>query len=101
MYTFVKERLKEAGYTQYEISNWAKDGLNCRHNELYWECGFYLGLGLGAHGYMDGIRYHNTVAFNDYLTAKSLSLLCIRIPSFIHFSIGSLYISKMETPNFL
>ncbi len=34
MYTFVKERLKEAGYTQYEISNWAKDGLNCRHNEL-------------------------------------------------------------------
>lgn len=73
MYTFVKERLKEAGYTQYEISNWAKDGLNCRHNELYWECGFYLGLGLGAHGYMDGIRYHNTVAFNDYLTAKGQS----------------------------
>lgn len=70
MYTFVKERLKEAGYTQYEISNWAKDGLNCRHNELYWECGFYLGLGLGAHGYMDEIRYHNTVVFNDYLTAK-------------------------------
>ena len=73
MYTFVKERLKEAGYTQYEISNWAKDGLNCRHNELYWKCGFYLGLGLGAHGYMDGIRYHNTVAFNDYLTAKGQS----------------------------
>ena len=70
MYDFVKRRLKEAGYTQYEISNWAKNGLNCKHNELYWECGFYLGLGLGAHGYMEGVRYHNTVVFNDYLQAQ-------------------------------
>lgn len=69
MYECVKRRFQEAGYKQYEISNWSKEGLECQHNILYWECGHYLGLGLGAHGYMGDSRYHNTASFEDYIQA--------------------------------
>lgn len=69
MYECVKERFKQAGYEQYEISNWCKDGLECRHNVLYWESGSYLGIGIGSHGYMDGKRYHNTTSFKEYIEA--------------------------------
>lgn len=67
MYECVKERLKVAGYEQYEISNWCKEGLECKHNVLYWESGSYLGIGIGSHGYMDGKRYHNTTSFKEYI----------------------------------
>lgn len=69
MYERVKFRFQEAGYKQYEISNWSKEGLECKHNILYWECGHYLGLGLGAHGYMGAYRYHNTASFEQYIQA--------------------------------
>ena len=67
MYECVKERFKEAGYEQYEISNWCKEDLECKHNVLYWESGSYLGIGIGSHGYMDGKRYHNTTSFKEYI----------------------------------
>lgn len=44
------ERLAQAGYGQYEVSAFARDGHQCRHNRNYWEFGDYLGLGAGAHG---------------------------------------------------
>jgi oxygen-independent coproporphyrinogen-3 oxidase len=44
------ERLNAAGYTQYEVSAWAKPQRACRHNENYWRFGDYLGIGAGAHG---------------------------------------------------
>lgn len=78
MYERVKVLLKEAGYSQYEISNWSKEGFECRHNELYWECGYYLGIGLGAHGYIEEVRYHNTTFFEDYIQAEgNLSQLVV------------------------
>jgi oxygen-independent coproporphyrinogen-3 oxidase len=50
--------LAEQGFGHYEISNWARVGRECRHNLQYWRNQPYLGLGAGAHGYADGIRYH-------------------------------------------
>ncbi|MCB8976294.1 MAG: radical SAM family heme chaperone HemW [Ardenticatenaceae bacterium] len=49
--------LAEHGYDHYEISNWAKPGKACEHNLTYWRNGDYLGLGAGAHGHADGVRY--------------------------------------------
>ncbi len=49
--------LTAAGYPQYEISNYARPGFECRHNLVYWRGHDYLGLGPGAHGLVDGVRY--------------------------------------------
>lgn len=57
MYEWAAERLSQAGYVQYEISNWARgESYACRHNLTYWRSAPYLGLGAGAHGYVPGLR---------------------------------------------
>lgn len=43
-------RLREAGFRQYEVSAWARNGRECRHNRVYWTFGDYLAAGAGAHG---------------------------------------------------
>ena len=57
-YDVVSERLEQAGLGHYEISNWAAEGLESRHNLAYWYNAEYLGLGAGAHGHAGGYRYH-------------------------------------------
>ncbi len=57
MYHDALKRLESCGYRHYEISNAAKDGYQCRHNLKYWSMDDYLGLGLGAHSFMDGVRF--------------------------------------------
>jgi len=49
--------LAAAGYAQYEISNFAKPGHTCQHNLVYWRHQEYVGVGPGAHGFVDGVRY--------------------------------------------
>ena len=51
-------RLAQAGYKQYETSNFARDGQTCRHNLIYWRNQEYAAIGPGAHGFIDGIRFH-------------------------------------------
>jgi oxygen-independent coproporphyrinogen-3 oxidase len=51
------EVLADHGFDHYEISNWARPGLACQHNLIYWRNGNYLGLGAGAHGHAAGYRY--------------------------------------------
>ncbi|MGL4739068.1 MAG: radical SAM family heme chaperone HemW [Cellulosilyticaceae bacterium] len=70
MYHYAQSYLGERGYEQYEISNWAKEGEACRHNILYWQQGNYIGAGLGAHGYLEGKRYHNTTDMSSYIDAR-------------------------------
>ena len=60
--------LARRGYARYEISNYALPGHTCRHNEIYWTRGDYLGLGLSAHSLMNGERFANTDALDDYLS---------------------------------
>ncbi|MCG0274769.1 MAG: radical SAM family heme chaperone HemW [Thermosediminibacteraceae bacterium] len=67
MYHLAREILGEGGYLHYEISNFAKPGRECRHNLVYWTCGEYLGLGAGAHSFMNGIRFNNVYGIKDYI----------------------------------
>ena len=59
MYEWAEERLEEAGYLHYEISNWAQPGRESRHNLIYWRNEPYLGLGAGAHSWYAGLRWAN------------------------------------------
>lgn len=60
IYYRTEELLSQAGYHRYEISNYAKDGKECRHNLGYWERTDYLGIGLGASSLIDNTRFKNT-----------------------------------------
>jgi oxygen-independent coproporphyrinogen-3 oxidase len=60
LYARAIERLREAGFEQYEISNWAKPGFRSQHNAGYWRNDPYLGLGVGAASYRDGERSTHT-----------------------------------------
>lgn len=61
------EILKEHGYGQYEISNYAKPGKECKHNIHYWQCDEYIGFGVAAASYLEGVRWKNTEDINFYL----------------------------------
>lgn len=70
-YDLACDRLDQAGFEHYEISNWAKPGMQSRHNLVYWTQGNYLGLGVGAHSHRDGRRWWNVRAVSDYLRAPA------------------------------
>ena len=67
-YEWTQDRLASAGYEQYEISNWALPGYRCRHNLTYWQCREYLGLGAGAHSYLNGVRFAGAASPGRYLS---------------------------------
>ena len=66
MYKYTINYLKYHGYNQYEISNYAKKGFECKHNILYWKCENYVGLGVSASGFVNGIRYNNFCDLDKY-----------------------------------
>lgn len=67
MYYMAVEKLNDAGYMRYEISNFAREGYKCRHNIIYWDTRHYLGIGAGAHSYLDGIRFSNEPVPEKYI----------------------------------
>ena len=67
MYLWSMERLEQAGFQQYEISNVARPGRTSRHNLKYWQDGAWIGFGCGAHSTRDGIRWKNVSATSDYV----------------------------------
>ncbi|NLB19506.1 MAG: oxygen-independent coproporphyrinogen III oxidase [Clostridium sp.] len=67
MHDMVICSLKGAGYDRYEISNYALDGKVCRHNIRYWEGRDYVGCGVSAHEYVDGVRDENHKTIEGYL----------------------------------
>ena len=66
MYSFIIDNLEKNGFIQYEISNFSKVGFESIHNKLYWQNKEYIGIGLGASGYLDGVRYTNNTVLNTY-----------------------------------
>lgn len=66
MYNYTIDTLKRHGYKQYEISNYSKEGLECKHNIIYWKCDNYLGLGPGASGFIGDTRYSNIEDICEY-----------------------------------
>lgn len=73
IYKRTEELLGEAGYHRYEISNYAKEGKECRHNLGYWERREYLGIGLGASSLINNVRFHNTGDLSYYME-------CVTVP---------------------
>lgn len=68
-YEVATDRLAAAGFDWYEISNWARPGHECRHNQLYWSRGEYLAIGCAAHGHRDGRRFWNHRTPERYIRA--------------------------------
>jgi putative oxygen-independent coproporphyrinogen III oxidase len=68
-YELADEALSAAGYANYEISNWAKPGHECRHNQLYWDQGDYVGIGCAAHSHQHGRRWWNVRTPERYIDA--------------------------------
>ncbi len=70
MYQMTKEYLGEKGYQRYEISNYAREGFACRHNQVYWQRGDYVGFGLGAASMVRDVRWsmpESMGAYQDYV----------------------------------
>jgi len=66
MHWTVDRFLKKWGYRHYEISSYCKPGYQSRHNLKYWELSPYLGFGLGASGFFNGVRYTNVHKIKEY-----------------------------------
>jgi oxygen-independent coproporphyrinogen-3 oxidase len=67
-YEAILQEFRQQGYERYEVSNFAKKGYQSRHNLTYWHDEPYYGLGLGAAGYLNDIRYSNTRNLTAYLS---------------------------------
>lgn len=70
MYWYVKNILELNGYNHYEISNFAKKGKESKHNLNCWEQKEYIGLGLAAYSYLNGVRYGNTSNIEEYINVQ-------------------------------
>ena len=68
MYEAAQDAMRNAGYRHYEISNWALDGLESRHNLIYWRTEPYVGVGPGAHPYLGDIRFANLNQPREYIS---------------------------------
>jgi oxygen-independent coproporphyrinogen-3 oxidase len=66
-YTHAMEVLEQSGLEHYEISNFARPGRACRHNQVYWANHAYFGFGVGAARYIDGVRELNTRDVSTYI----------------------------------
>ena len=72
-YEYIVSFLREHGYERYEISNFARNKKYSRHNLTYWHNEEYYGCGLGASGYVGGVRYENTKSLPEYLKGNFIS----------------------------
>lgn len=67
LYLTAVETLKDMGFIQYEISNFARKGFTCKHNLKYWKQQPYIGLGASAHSYLNGKRFYHLPNILDYI----------------------------------
>lgn len=71
LYLHTVERLKKEGFTQYEISNFAKEEYESKHNLKYWHCEEYLGVGPSAHSFIGGKRFYFERDFYAFVEAQA------------------------------
>ena len=69
MFEYIISELERSGFEHYEISNFSKPGFESRHNLMYWDNAEYYGIGAGASGYVNGVRYKNHGPIRHYLSA--------------------------------
>ncbi|HBO88881.1 MAG TPA: oxygen-independent coproporphyrinogen III oxidase [Streptococcus sp.] len=87
MFDYILRELEKSGFEHYEISNFTKPGFESRHNLMYWDNAEYYGLGAGASGYLDGMRYRNRGPIQHYLKS---------IPEKGHSRLHEEFLSKTE-----
>jgi oxygen-independent coproporphyrinogen-3 oxidase len=63
----LQDAVAQSGLERYEISNYSKPGFECRHNVVYWRCDDWLGFGASAHSHIQGQRWWNRFAPDDYM----------------------------------
>ena len=73
LYETTIDFLTEKGFYQYEVSNFAKDGFECVHNNSYWHYRDYLGFGTSSHSFVDGKRYWNFSSLKKYISEIELN----------------------------
>ncbi|MBE6161430.1 MAG: radical SAM family heme chaperone HemW [Firmicutes bacterium] len=73
MYEYICKFLKKHNFNHYEVSNFSKVGYESKHNLKYWNNYEYYGFGLGASGYIDGVRYNNTRSLKQYIENEEFS----------------------------
>lgn len=73
MYWYIKTELEENGYKHYEISNYAKEQKESKHNVNCWEQEEYLGFGVSSHSYFSNQRYSNTERIEEYINVKQIN----------------------------
>jgi oxygen-independent coproporphyrinogen-3 oxidase len=76
MFARAIERATAAGYRHYEVSNYARAGYACRHNQVYWRNGEYFGFGAGAVSYLDGARTTNERRPSRYIEVVGERITC-------------------------
>ena len=86
MYELALDLTRAAGFEQYEISNFARPGRRCRHNCIYWRNQPYLGFGLSAASYLNGVRWTNCGDWETYAAAAATG----RIPRDSHEELAPL-----------
>ena len=72
-YNALAKFLEEQGFARYEISNFAKEGFECKHNLKYWSGEEYIGFGLSAHSFEKGVRRANSKNLDEYLARQSIT----------------------------
>lgn len=77
MFEYIIAELERAGFEHYEISNFSKPAFESRHNLMYWDNAEYYGIGAGASGYVNGVRYKNHGPIRHYLSAVEEGNACI------------------------
>ncbi len=72
MYFKAQKIMSSHGFSHYEISNYSKSGKECRHNLKYWNSREYIGVGLSAYSYFDGVRFGNTSSLSEYINGDNI-----------------------------
>ena len=70
LYLYACEQLEKSGFMQYEISNFAKQGYECKHNLKYWRCEEYLGIGAAAHSFYKGVRFCTERSISQFIAVE-------------------------------
>lgn len=74
MFELIDSFLEEKGFKRYELSNWAKEGYECKHNLFYWTDVEFLGIGVSSWSYLSNVRFGNTKNIQEYLTLVEKSI---------------------------
>jgi oxygen-independent coproporphyrinogen-3 oxidase len=75
IYLAAAEALEKNGFAQYEISNFAKNGFECKHNLKYWTSGEFLGIGAAAHSFYDGERFCVSPDIRQFIKASKQEIV--------------------------